>query len=75
MTDGPLSWPVGHLYVPILVRHLLVAAGLAEGDVEFASMFADYVADRARAADEPIDARTFELVEGELLEVGASFKV
>jgi hypothetical protein len=33
------------------------------------------VADRARAADEPIDARTFELVEGELLEVGASFEV
>jgi len=31
-------------------------------------MFADYVADRARAADEPIDSRVFELVDGELVE-------
>jgi hypothetical protein len=31
-------------------------------------MFADYVADRARGADEPIDHRLFELVDGELVE-------
>ncbi|HEX7613212.1 MAG TPA: hypothetical protein VF371_10615 [Candidatus Limnocylindrales bacterium] len=49
-------------------RDLLVAAGLADGDDEFASMLADYVADRARAADEPIDSRVFELVDGELVE-------
>ena len=30
-------------------------------------MFADYVADRAAAADEPIDARIFELVDGDLV--------
>jgi hypothetical protein len=48
-------------------RDLLIAAGLAEGDDEFVSMFADYVADRAGAADEPIDGRIFELVDGELV--------
>ena len=48
-------------------RDLLVAARLAEGDAEFESMFADYVADRAAAADEPIDARIFELVDGDLV--------
>jgi hypothetical protein len=32
-------------------------------------MFADYVADRARSADEPIDERVFELVGGELVEL------
>jgi hypothetical protein len=32
-------------------------------------MFADYVADRARAADEPIDGRVFELVDGELVQL------
>jgi hypothetical protein len=67
--------PARRILVGLPERDLLIAAGLAEGDVEFASMFADYVADRARAAEEPIDARTFELVEGELLEVGASFEV
>jgi hypothetical protein len=65
--------PACRILVGLPERDLLIAAGLAEGDTEFASMFADYVADRARAADEPIDARTFELVEGELLEVGAGF--
>ena len=48
-------------------RNLLVAARLGEGDDEFASLFADYVADRARAADEPIDSRVFELLDGELV--------
>ena len=49
-------------------RDLLIAAGLAEGDEDFAALFAEYVADRAAAADDPIDARIFELVEGELIE-------
>jgi hypothetical protein len=48
-------------------RDLLIAAGLAAGDEEFASLFADYVADRAHTADEPIDDRVFELVDGELI--------
>jgi hypothetical protein len=46
---------------------------VAEGDDEFALMFADYVADRANAADEPIDDRVFELVDGELIPLEASF--
>jgi hypothetical protein len=33
-------------------------------------MFAEYVADRARGADDPIDERVFELVDGELVELG-----
>jgi hypothetical protein len=49
-------------------RDLLIAAGLADGDDEFAALFADYVADRAQAADDPIDSRIFELIEGELVE-------
>lgn len=44
--------------------------GLADDDDEFAAMFADYVADRARTADEPIDGRVFELVDGELVQLG-----
>jgi hypothetical protein len=52
-------------------RDLLIAAGLAAGDDEFASLFADYVADRAHNADEPIDDRVFELVGGELIPLQA----
>jgi hypothetical protein len=55
------------ILVGIPERNLLVAARLGEGDDEFASLFAEYVADRARAADEPIDSRVFELLDGELI--------
>ena len=58
----------GRILVGMPERDLLGVAGLAEGDDEFAAMFADYVADRARGADEPIDHRLFELVDGELVE-------
>ena len=50
-------------------RDLLIAAGLVDSDIEFVAMFADYVADRALAADAPIDGRVFELVDGDLLEL------
>jgi hypothetical protein len=60
--------PAHRILVGVPERDLLVAARLADGDDEFASLFADYVADRARAADEPIDSRVFELVDGELVE-------
>ncbi len=59
--------PAHRILVGVPERDLLVAARLTEGDDEFASLFADYVADRARAADEPIDSRVFELVDGELV--------
>ena len=57
----------GRILVGLPERDLLIAAGLAEGDVEFAAMFAAYVADRAGTADEPIDGRVFELIDGELI--------
>jgi len=47
---------------------------MADGDDEFVSMFAGYVADRAGAADEPIDGRVFELVDGELVPLEDPFE-
>lgn len=52
-------------------RDVLIATGLAVDDLEFVAMFADYVADRAMAADEPIDSRVFELIGDELVELRA----
>jgi hypothetical protein len=52
-------------------RDVLIATGLAADDVEFVAMFAEYVADRALAADEPIDGRVFELIGDELVELQA----
>jgi hypothetical protein len=65
--------PARRILVGLPERDLLIAAGLADGDEEFAGLFADYVADRARAADDPIDERIFELVGGELVELKAPF--
>jgi uncharacterized protein YtpQ (UPF0354 family) len=63
--------PGGRILIGLPERDLLIAAGLAAGDDEFASLFADYVADRAHNADEPIDDRVFELVDGELIALQA----
>jgi hypothetical protein len=63
--------PAPRILVGIPERDLLIAAGLTEGDDDFAALFALYVSDRARAADESIDARVFELVRGELVEFEA----
>ena len=63
--------PGRRILVGLPERDLLIAAGLAEGDDEFVAMFAEYVADRALAADAPIDGRVFELIEGELVELQA----
>ena len=59
--------PGRRILIGLPERDLLIAVGLAEGDNEFASLFADYVADRAHSADEPIDDRVFELVDGQLI--------
>ena len=61
--------PAPRIIVGLPERDLLIAAALVEGDEEFAAMFADYVADRARSADDPIDERIFELLGGELVEL------
>jgi hypothetical protein len=59
--------PGRRILIGLPERDLLIAVGLADGDDEFASLFADYVADRAHSADEPIDDRVFELVDGQLI--------
>jgi hypothetical protein len=63
--------PGRRILIGLPERDLLIAAGLAEGDDEFASLFADYIADRSHTADEPIDDRVFELVDGELVALEA----
>jgi hypothetical protein len=47
-------------------RDLLIAAGLANDDDEFRSLFAAYVAERAAEAEDPIDSQIFVLADGEL---------
>jgi len=47
-------------------RHLLVAGAYHADDPEFAELFRDFVGAHADDADEPIDRRVFELVNGEL---------
>ena len=61
--------------VGIPERHLLTAASLRPDDQAFADMFAEFVIEQSGGADEPIDRRVFEIVDGRLVEfagVGAS---
>ena len=55
--------------VAIPSRHLLVAGALAPDDPAFADDFRAFVAAEAEGADEPIDARVFELAGGGLTEL------
>lgn len=50
-------------------RHLLVAGALLPADPAFAEDLRSFVASEAAGADEPVDARVFELVEGGLFEL------
>ncbi len=59
----------GRVMVAVPERDLLIAAALAEGDEDFAGLFAEYIADRSADSDEPIDPRIFEIVDGELVEM------
>jgi hypothetical protein len=54
--------------VGIPERHLLTAANLRAGDEGFAAMFAEFVVEQSGGADEPIDRRVFEIVDGRLVE-------
>jgi uncharacterized protein YtpQ (UPF0354 family) len=47
-------------------RDLLLASALRSDDEGFAELFADFVVEHSGGADEPIDRRVFELVDGEL---------
>jgi hypothetical protein len=63
--------PAYRILIGLPERNLLIAAGLTEDDAEFAAMFAAFVADRARTADDPVDGRIFELTDGQLVEYRA----
>ena len=58
----------GRILVGLPERHLMVAGALRPGDDEFAALFADFVLESSGGADEPVDRRVFELVDGRLVE-------
>jgi Protein of unknown function (DUF1444) len=58
----------GRILVGLPERHLLTAASLRPDDTEFASLFAEFVLEQSGGADEPVDRRVFELVDGVLVE-------
>jgi hypothetical protein len=61
-TDG------ARVLVGIPERDLLVAGSLRPDDDEFGGLFADFVVEQSGGADEPIDRRVLELVDGQLVE-------
>jgi len=63
--------PYGRILVGVPERHLLTAATLAPEDGEFAGLFAEFVIEQSGGADEPVDRRVFELVDGRLVEAEA----
>lgn len=58
----------GRVLVGIPERHLLVAATLRPDDGGFAAMFGEFVIEQSGGADEPVDRRLFEIVDGHLVE-------
>ena len=58
----------GRVLVGLPERHLLVAGTLRPDDAAFASLFAEFVLEELGGADEPIDRRVFELVDGQLVD-------
>jgi hypothetical protein len=60
----------GRVLVGLPERHLLIAGTLRPDDQEFAALFADFVLEHSGGADEPVDRRVFELVDGQLVEFG-----
>jgi hypothetical protein len=49
-------------------RHMLMASTLRPDDGEWAQLFATFVLEQSGGADEPVDRRLFELVDGRLIE-------
>ena len=60
--------PAGRILIGLPERHLMTAGSLRAGDDEFATLFADFIVEHSGGADEPIDRRVFELVDGRLVE-------
>jgi hypothetical protein len=58
----------GRVLVGIPERHLLAAATLRPDDAGFAAMFSEFVIEQSGDADEPVDRRLFEIVDGRLVE-------
>lgn len=58
----------GRILVGLPERHLLIAGALRPDDLEFAALFSEFVLEQSGGADEPIDRRVFELVDGQLVE-------
>ena len=61
------AWREKVFFFLYVAAAIILAAGLAGSDDEFALLFAAYVADLSNAAVDPIDPRLFELVDGELI--------
>ena len=59
---------VGRILIGLPERHLLTAGSLRPGDDDFATLFAEFIVEHSGGADEPIDRRVFELVDGRLVE-------
>lgn len=59
----------GRVLVGLPERHLLVAGTLRPDDTAFAALFAEFVLEQSGGADEPIDRRVFELVDGQLVDL------
>ncbi|MEO8437628.1 MAG: hypothetical protein ABI562_04155 [Chloroflexota bacterium] len=59
---------VGRILVGLPERHLMTAGSLRVGDDDFATLFAEFIVEHSGGADEPIDRRVFELVDGRLVE-------
>ncbi len=62
---------LGRVLVGLPERHLVTAGALRPSDPEFAKLFADFIIEQSGDADEPIDRRVFELVDGRLVEFSA----
>jgi hypothetical protein len=60
--------PYGRVLVGLPDRHLMTAGSLRPGDDDFATLFAEFILEHSGGADEPIDRRVFELVDGRLVE-------
>ena len=58
----------GRVLIGLPERHLMIAGALRPGDDEFAALFAEFIVEHSGGADEPVDRRVFELIDGRLVE-------
>jgi uncharacterized protein YtpQ (UPF0354 family) len=56
----------GRVVIGLPERHLLMAACVGDADGDFVDMLEAFVVAQAEGADEPVEARLFELADGEL---------